>query len=176
MEAGTLVTVTPKTGKKFDATFVSTKAGWTVVSVTGKDGAVVTSKHRASLVAVKGAKKVKPAKEKTPRVAKPKIDGEDNRLIKADLEHYILHDTKTPAGRRHVDIDDNVANKLREVTLDQAYAYAAKVCEVPEAELRTKYKALNPGMQRMNLGNRLRSVYRLGEKVQDGFAKHKKAA
>jgi hypothetical protein len=54
------------------------------------------------------------------------------------------------------DIGDVVAEKLRNKTLDEAYAIAAEFVKIPENELRAKYVKLNPGQQRMNLGNRMR--------------------
>lgn len=41
---------------------------------------------------------------------------------------------------------------------DELYARAARVLKVPEAELRVKYGKLNPGLQAMNLRNRLRKA------------------
>lgn len=54
------------------------------------------------------------------------------------------------------DIGDNVGTMLRGKSLDEAYAICSKFIHVPEDELRAKYRKLNPGQQRMNLGNRMR--------------------
>lgn len=54
------------------------------------------------------------------------------------------------------DIGDTVASMLRGKSLDEAYEIAAEFIGVPENELRAKYVKLNPGQQRMNLGNRMR--------------------
>lgn len=47
---------------------------------------------------------------------------------------------------------DEAADRLAEL-----YSRAARLLGVPEPELRKKYGHLNPGLQRMNLGNRLRA-------------------
>lgn len=73
-------------------------------------------------------------------------------------EAYVKHDVKTPSGRKAFDTNDKIAAKLRGLGLDQAYAEAAIWCDIPEAELRAKYGHLNPGMQRMNLGNKMRAA------------------
>ena len=73
-------------------------------------------------------------------------------------EAYVKHDVKTPSGRKAFDTNDKVAAKLRGLDLDQAYAEAAVWCDIPESELRAKYGHLNPGMQRMNLGNKMRAA------------------
>lgn len=56
------------------------------------------------------------------------------------------------------DNGDPVAEALRKCgTLDAAYAAASGFLKVDEQELRAKYAKLNPGQQRMNLGNRMRN-------------------
>lgn len=57
------------------------------------------------------------------------------------------------------DVGDEVANLLRAASakgLDGCYAAAADFLGCPESALREKYGHLNPGQQRMNLGNRMR--------------------
>lgn len=167
MEAGTKVNAETKEGKKVKGTFVSTAKGWTIVSIKG-----VETKFRASKVTEVGAKVVKlPVKKK----AKP-VDGEDTRLVKPDLEKYTLHESKTANGRRHLDINDDTAAKLREMELPAIFKYAAEVCEVTQAELHRKYDNLNPGMQRMNLGNRIRAIFKAAQGVKEGKVGRRKAA
>lgn len=78
----------------------------------------------------------------------------------AGREHDIsgYEKVKNASGHTSYDNGDDVATKLRGKTLDDVYAYAAKQLKEPEKDLRNKYKHLNPGMQRMSLGNRLRKV------------------
>lgn len=59
------------------------------------------------------------------------------------------------------DVGDEVATMLRDcATLDQVYKAASKYLDIDEAELRGKYGHLNPGQQRMNLGNKMRFKWR----------------
>lgn len=65
---------------------------------------------------------------------------------------------KTASGNTSIDNDDEVARKFRGKDLDAVYGLTAKALGVTEKELRDRYKKLNVGMQRMNLGNRFRAV------------------
>lgn len=101
-----------------------------------------------------------------------------------NLDHYVKGMAATASGRDTVDIDDTVATMLRGLTLEDLYL---TVCEelgkinerarYPKAMqsamkntgmeckefLEEKYGSLNPGMQRMNLGNLLRGAYKRHE-------------
>ena len=96
-----------------------------------------------------------------------------DKLIKADLEHYVKGAGVTNSGRPTVDIDDVVAKALRGDDLEVLYPRVAawlqlmgretigrgsKKMEVTEENLRQRYSRLNVGMQRMNLGNILRGA------------------
>ena len=96
-----------------------------------------------------------------------------DKLIKADLEHYVKGAGITNSGRPTVDIDDVVAKALRGDDLEVLYprvaawlqlmgretiGRGAKKIEVTEENLRIRYSRLNVGMQRMNLGNILRGA------------------
>jgi len=97
------------------------------------------------------------AKGKAKPKAKAKPAGE--RLVPADLERYTKDkEHKTAGGNVSVHCGDAVAVKLRGKSIDEVFAIAAKVLGEPEKELRAKYKHLNVGMQRMNLGNRMRAA------------------
>lgn len=63
----------------------------------------------------------------------------------------------TPKEQKAPKSKDEVAMSLQGLTLDEVYAIAAPALGSSEADLRAKYGHLNPGMQRMNLGNRMRS-------------------
>jgi hypothetical protein len=180
--AGTRVTITEKDGTTTDAIFVSTKAGWTNVTVKGearkvraKDAAAKTTKkdlEKAERALAKAAKD----KEKADARAAAGEEGDEPRLVPADLSKYVLHETKTASGRRHIDVDDDTAAKLRELALPAIYKYAAKVLDESVASLTEKYQHLNPGMQRMNLGNRVRKAFRIAAEVQEGVKAVKAAA
>lgn len=88
----------------------------------------------------------------------------------ADLSHYVKGAAKTASGNKTHDSGDEVAAKYRGLSIDLVYADAAKVLGVPVNELLNKYSKLNVGMQRMNLGNRVRA------KLANPEGKPKKAA
>lgn len=74
--------------------------------------------------------------------------------------------TTTASGNKSLDNGDAVALMLRGADLDTVYKIGAKELGVSEQELRTKYAHLNPGQQRMNVGNRVRAAIRKREAQQ----------
>lgn len=87
--------------------------------------------------------------------------GMSNRRIgdrRYDCRSYVK--TISPNGNFTMHNGDGVALQLDAKTLDEVYKTAAKALGVPESELRARYAHLNVGMQRMNLGNRMRGVAR----------------
>lgn len=62
----------------------------------------------------------------------------------------------TQAGKPTLNCGDGVAQELANLTLSKIYSLAAKELKVSIKELKAKYAHLNVGMQRMNLGNRIR--------------------
>ena len=118
-------------------------------------------------VPAKAAKAPKPVPAKAPRktndanlkaVAAPGAHKRIEALIEAQARYTRDKEHKTAGGNPSVDNGDALAKALRGAELDAVYAQAAKALGVPEAELRTRYAGLNPGMQRMNLGNRMRAA------------------
>ena len=80
----------------------------------------------------------------------------DERLIKAHVEKY---KTVTAAsGNKSLDSGDEVAKALRGKELGDVYEVAAKKLGTSALALKRKYGHLNVGMQRMNLGNRVRAA------------------
>lgn len=104
--------------------------------------------------AAKAEKKAKKAKGK-----KGDASTKGPGALKAYAPNYHKdNDKKTAGGNTSVDNDDDVAKKLRGKDLDEVYAVVAKATEENEKDLRKRYAHLNVGMQRMNLGNKLRGV------------------
>lgn len=68
------------------------------------------------------------------------------------------HANVSAGGNATMDNGDALAKKLRGAELDDVYAAASKVLGESQAALKAKYAHLNPGMQRMNLGNRMRAA------------------
>lgn len=77
---------------------------------------------------------------------------------------YAKQPTKTAVERREerkktgaTDIGDEVAVMLRECkTLDDVYECASLYVGMAVFDLKSRYGHLNPGQQRMNLGNKMR--------------------
>lgn len=109
------------------------------------------AKSAAKKAPAKAAKKAKPS---------PKVDGSApmKDVLKAHKENYTK--TKGEDGKQHFDNGDEVAEALRGADLDSVYSHVAKELGVTAKSLKEKYGHLNPGQQRMNLGNRLRGHMR----------------
>lgn len=75
-----------------------------------------------------------------------------------------LRSVKTASGQKSKDNGDPVADLLVGKDLDQVYAVGAEQLEVSIDALREKYGHLNPGQQRMNIGNRIRGMLKRKEK------------
>lgn len=112
----------------------------------------------ASAPVIKKAKAPKATKPKKAKATKIK-KGADQRLVPADLTKYHVDKAKkTAGGHQSVDCNDKLASKLRGLSLDEVYAEASKMLNEPVKALKAKYEHLNVGMQRMNLGNRMRAA------------------
>ena len=133
---------------------IAVNGGWTQVEIvaTGevtkvRNGAL--SDHREE----KAAKVAKPAREK--------IAIEDRKNGKVDplyLQFYQSYTATLVDGskKRSIDKGDEVAVKMRALTLSGVYAYASSVTHTPVSTLCDRFGHLNPGMQRMSLGNMVR--------------------
>ena len=76
------------------------------------------------------------------------------RLTKATCDVYLRGDKKS------YDNGDEIAQFLRSRALIDVYVSAACLLREDVVLLRQRYAHLNPGQQRMNLGNRIRGVAR----------------
>lgn len=94
------------------------------------------------------------------RAARVPTAGSGSTALLAERSKQYTRDTehKTAGGNASIHCGDAAAQKLLGKSLDECYEIAADICEEDEAELRAKYAHLNPGMQRMNLGNKIRGV------------------
>jgi len=152
--------------KGAEVEFIGRKGGWTTIINT--NGTQVKVRN-GEVSEVKVAKPVKAAKVETTT--------DTTKLLNPDLTRYTEFDVRTTSGRKALDIDDPVAAKLRGQHVEDMYEVAgeeiAKVRGLPASaakgialELKNKYQHLNPGMQRMNVGNVIR-----GEKAKAERAK-----
>lgn len=77
--------------------------------------------------------------------------------IKPDLTKYVKGKNGTFRSQ------DDVAEKLDGLHLEEVYGLVAGELGVPVSELKDKYGHLNNGLQRMSLGGRLRGIARKAE-------------
>lgn len=93
----------------------------------------------------------------TARRRKPMAEAEEKEVrIRPNLEKYVKG--VSGSGKRTLRANDPVAEALDGFTLDEVYAVASKMTEITQKDLKEKYGHLNIGMQRMNLGNRIRGA------------------
>jgi hypothetical protein len=69
------------------------------------------------------------------------------------------------SGKKSLHNGDPVAYALEYRELENLYHTAASLLGFTYEELKARYAHLNPGQQRMNLGNRIRAAYRRGDDV-----------
>lgn len=87
-----------------------------------------------------------------------------NRRV-GDRKYNCTNYVKTVSAGGHFTLNngDQLAQKLHGKELDDVYSIAAKELNETIKSLKAKYGHLNVGMQRMNLGNRIRGAMALEE-------------
>lgn len=85
--------------------------------------------------------------------------------IKPKLETYVKG--VSGSGKRTMRCKDATAEALDGFTVEETYRVAAELTDTPVKELQTKYGHLNVGMQRMNLGNRIRGAIAKQDKARE---------
>lgn len=129
-----------------------------------------TKAPKAKPKAKKAAPAKKPAKKASGKGGKNKgVSGP--AVLKQYAPQYVKGgkkgDEKTAGGNKTIDCGDKLADRLRGKDLEAVYTEAAKVLNTALEEgddavtvksLKGKYGKLNVGMQRMNLGNRMRAI------------------
>lgn len=125
------------------AKILATSKGWLTIELS--DGSQVKARERDVRIADEGGIKNRRVGDRKYDCSKyvRKVNGKAN---------------VSAGGNATMDNGDELAKKLRGVELDDVYAAASKVLGESQAALRAKYAHLNPGMQRMNLGNRMRAA------------------
>lgn len=163
------------TGEK--VTVVSVSHGWTTVKLESGDIKKVRNSALNTTPSVESkvlpmetqARNLPPARPAAPaHFVGDKSPGRAAKIgdTQFKLDRYFVSDIKTPSGRRTIDCADDVAANLRGMEIDQVYATAALNLEVSEESLRAQYGHLNIGMQRMNLGNRIRGAEKSKEEAK----------
>lgn len=92
-----------------------------------------------------------------PRARKPLSERKNGVIDSAYLGKYQSYKRGTKSS---FDNGDGVASVLRDLALELVYKAVAKEVQESVESLRARYGHLNAGMQRMNLGNKLRAHYR----------------
>ena len=175
------VAIITKTGEQVE--IVAVNGGWTTVHTLDADtrelkvrngalsGHTTMSDTAAQLAISKAegnrAKKATTAKEVIARAKKP-IEERLNGVVYAGyLPQYEAYATTLKDGsvRRSIDKGDAVAHQLRGLDLAATYKAAAAATGLGVKDLMARFEHLNPGMQRMNLGNMIRRVQREAAKV-----------
>lgn len=87
-------------------------------------------------------------------------------VVRPNTENYATGRAASGAKTQHN--GDPVATALNGATLEEVFGLAAEAIESTPTELAEKYGHLNPGMQRMNLGNRIRGVVNKMNKEKEG--------
>lgn len=83
--------------------------------------------------------------------------GKGAGLVSVDKTKYTS--SKSASGKASLHNGDAVASTLAGMELKNVYRAASRMMDVTAKSLEEKYGHLNQGMQRMNLGNRIRAVY-----------------
>jgi hypothetical protein len=132
-------------------TIVSVSGGWTTIASNGgtrkiRNGAL--SDHRDA---------PKPTVEAAKPISTERKNGKVDPLY---LQFYGKYSATRSDGAtvKSLDNGDLTAQLLRAYTLDETYAYVAIATGVSSDSLKARYRHLNFGMQRMNLGNVLRKA------------------
>lgn len=86
--------------------------------------------------------------------------------IAPDIEKYQTTRSATGSSSKHS--GDVIALGLAGATLEEVYDVLAHIINANPRELVKKYAHLNPGQQRMNLGNRIRGAIKAANLVKEG--------
>lgn len=127
-------------------------------AVTAEEAFGAANARRPAPVPASAASAPKRAREtapRAPRARKPLSERKNGKVDALYLQFYKQY--RRQDGVLSVDNGDDVAAKLRGMDLVRVYAYAAGVLNESVEGLKARYEHLNPGMQRMNLGNRVRA-------------------
>jgi hypothetical protein len=163
MQVATIAT----TGQQVE--IIAVNGGWTTVHTLGADtremkvrnGALsghTTLSDAVAELAMRKTEKAKPAV--TPEAVQ---EGRKNGVVFSGyLPQYEAYKALTTEGetKRSIDKGDAVALRLRPLILTSVYADVSNVTGTSIADLLARFSHLNPGMQRMNLGNMMRRALR----------------
>ena len=98
---------------------------------------------------------------------------ETNEKVTVNADRTKYQASRSAAGKKSLNNGDPVAEVLDGLSLDAVHALGKKLLKEDTAE---KYQHLNDGMQRMNVGNRLRKFVKSGEEGEDNLGQLQDAA
>lgn len=164
--------IATRTATKTQVEIVAVNGGWTKIRAIGQQKIVnvrngeLTGHTEVTAPIVR--KYVKEAAVTAETViakaaARAKMDINERKNGRVDplyLPQYTAYTTELADGskKRSIDKGDGVAIALRALTLDGVYAKASSATGISQVGLRDRFAHLNPGMQRMNLGNMIRKA------------------
>lgn len=85
-------------------------------------------------------------------------EGKIRRVKEAQYNTRDMRKLKSAKGHTSYDCGDSLARLLEGKSIEEVYSIAADRLGVSQTDLTIRYEHLNPGMQRMNLGNRIRAA------------------
>lgn len=158
--------IATRTATKTQVEIVSVNGGWTTIRAIGQQKTLKV--RNGELTGHTTITKATPTTAelviaKAQATARTKMDINERKNGKVDplyLPQYTAYTTLLADGtkKRSIDKGDAVATSLRRLTLDAVYATASSATGISQAGLRDRFAHLNPGMQRMNLGNMIRKA------------------
>ena len=167
--------IATRTATKTQVEIVAVNGGWTTIRAIGQTATLKV--RNGELTGHTEITKATPVTaelviEKARATARVKMDINERKNGKVDplyLPQYTAYTTELADGskKRSIDKGDDVALALRKLTLDAVYSTAASSTGISQKGLRDRFAHLNPGMQRMNLGNMIRKA--LKEALNAGF-------
>lgn len=186
MQIATLI----KTGKQVE--ILTVNGGWTTIRTedgttakvrNGALGAATTIDEKTAPITAKAAKARRarlahdgdraarevPAERPVQRKKEIDINERKNGVVDSLYlpQYQAAVVVRTDGSRARVlDCGDQIAHELRRMTLAEIYKYAAQLENVTPAHLQERFEHLNPGMQRMSLGNIIRRIERQVAKAQ----------
>lgn len=154
---------THKSGKTVEVIAIS--GGWTTIIIDGEQKKVRNSEI-SSVTEKAEATPVKAPKERKPIDINTRKNGVVDSVY---LPQYVSAKVVLADGtsKRAVDCGDEIATKMRAMTINQVYEFVSDMLKVSDKALRARYETLNTGMQRMNLGNLVRKALRDQAKMQN---------
>lgn len=167
----TNVATVTATGQQVE--IVAVNGGWTTVQTLDaatrefkvRNGALSQHTTLSGRTAEVAMQKAEVARTKTPKAPRAKMDPSERKNGAVDplyLPQYTTYTAELANGtkKRSIDKGDAVALTLRCLDLIEVYKAVAVATGVALVELRERFAHLNPGMQRMSLGNILRRATR----------------